>query len=111
MKEILSKRVGTIISRADPISEEDEDQLLQNGISGTKNCFFFAVHFIFTVVNYLTLEGVIKIEFWTILSNSNGKYLRFIGRSSKTYKGSIGHLRLENQDIKHYSNACRQAFI
>ena len=52
MKEILAKGVGTKIRRADPISEEDEEKLWQNGIWNDKLCLF-AVHSFFTAVSYL----------------------------------------------------------
>ena len=32
----------------------------------------------------------------------NGKYIRFIGRYTKTFKGGLTHRSVSNKDIKHY---------
>jgi hypothetical protein len=34
--------------------------------------------------------------------DEQGQFIRFMGRSSKTYKGGLKHLQLTNKDLKHY---------
>ena len=115
MKEILAKGVGTKIRRADPISEEDEEKLWQNGIFGMTDSVSLQYTVFFYSCKLFGLRGRdehrnLDCSQFEIGLDSNGKYLRFIGRNSKTFKGGIGHLRLENKDIKHYSNGGRQIF-
>ncbi|CAG2201468.1 NOTCH2 [Mytilus edulis] len=35
--------------------------------------------------------------------DATGRFIRFIGRNNKTFKGGLGDLRLDNKDIKHYA--------
>ncbi|CAC5413952.1 unnamed protein product [Mytilus coruscus] len=36
--------------------------------------------------------------------DATGRFVRFIGRNNKTFKGGLGDLRLDNKDIKHYAS-------
>ncbi|CAG2237039.1 unnamed protein product [Mytilus edulis] len=39
--------------------------------------------------------------------DATGRFIRFIGRNNKAFKGGLGDLRLDNKDIKHYARGPR----
>lgn len=68
MKDLLSKRLGTKVRRADPVSEDDEEMLWDNGVFGDTNSTALQYCIFFTIANYLDSGGATSTEIWTILS-------------------------------------------
>ena len=46
-----------------------------------------------------------------ISKDSLGKYIHFVGRSTKTFKGGLAEKELTTKDIKHYCNEGRTYFF
>ena len=44
----------------------------------------------------------LKCDQFEIGQDAKGRFIRFIGRDNKTYKGGLGQMALTNKDIKHY---------
>ncbi|CAC5403423.1 unnamed protein product [Mytilus coruscus] len=79
MKDLLSKGLGTKVRRADPVSDDDEEK----GRDEHRN------------LDHSQFETG---------QDATGRFVRFIGRNNKTFKGGLGDLRLDNKDIKHYAS-------
>lgn len=108
MKELLSKGFGTKVKRADPLSLQDEENLWQKGIFGMTNSVSLQHTVFFYACKLFGLRGRdehrnLDCSQFEIGTDQTGKYVRFIGRSTKTFKGGLSHLSLDNKDIKHYS--------
>ncbi|KAK3082931.1 hypothetical protein FSP39_009329 [Pinctada imbricata] len=43
--------------------------------------------------------------------DDHGQFIRFTGRSSKTFKGGLQHLQLTNKDIKHYCDEGERCLV
>ena len=41
-------------------------------------------------------------EQFIVNEDQKGKFINFIGRSYKTFKGGLGQLNVQNKNIKHY---------
>ena len=101
MKELTSKGLGTVKKQAQPLTPEQ-------GIFGTGN----ADSLINTVFWYnckcFGLRGGdehrnLEVEQFSIDRDEQGRYLRFVGRLSKNYQGSLQHRRIQNKDLRIYS--------
>ncbi|XP_063397184.1 uncharacterized protein KIAA1958-like [Mytilus trossulus] len=108
MKELLSKGFGTKVKRADPLSLQDEENLWQKGFFGMTNSVSLQHTAFFYACKLFGLRGRdehrnLDCSQFEIGTDQTGKYVRFIGRSTKTFKGGLSHLSLDNKDIKHYS--------
>jgi hypothetical protein len=107
MKELLSRGFGTKVKQADPILPEDEEKIWEAQVFGMHsaqilqytvffyNCKLFGLH---AFDEHRSLE----CEQFEIGSDNHRKYVHFIGRSNKTFKGGIKQMQLQNKDIKHY---------
>ena len=109
MKELLSQGLGTKIRRADPISDEDEEKLWANGVFGRSSSTTLQYTVFFYNCKLFGLRGRdehrnLDCAQFEIGNDSTGKFLRFLGRNNKTFKGGLTHMKLENKDIKHYSH-------
>ncbi|CAC5402472.1 unnamed protein product [Mytilus coruscus] len=108
MKELLSKGFGTKVKRADPLSLQDDENLWQKGVFGMTNSVSLQHTAFFYACKLFGLRGRdehrnLDCSQFEIGTDQTGKYVRFIGRSTKTFKGGLSHLILDNKDIKHYS--------
>ncbi|XP_076083571.1 uncharacterized protein LOC143054444 [Mytilus galloprovincialis] len=108
IKDSLSKGLGTKVRRADPVSDDDEEKLWANGVFGTTNSTSLQYTVFFYNCKLFGLRGrdehrnLDHSQFETG-QDATGRFIRFIGRSNKTFKGGLGDLRLDNKDIKHYA--------
>jgi hypothetical protein len=103
MKELLLTKVR----QADPILAEYKEKIGIKEIFGMNsskalqytiffyNCNFFGLH---AYDEHKSLE----YDQFKVGCDERKKNIHFHGRSSKTYKGSLGQLQLQNKDIKHY---------
>lgn len=109
MKDLLSKGLGTKVRRADPVSEDDEEMLWANGVFGDTNSTTLQYTVFFYNCKLFGLRGRdehrnLDHSQFEIGVDGTGRYVRFIGRNNKPFKGGLGDLRLENKDIKHYAD-------
>ncbi|CAC5377675.1 unnamed protein product [Mytilus coruscus] len=108
MKDLLSKGFGTKTRKADLISHEDEELLWVNGVFGKSSATTLKYTVFFYNCKLFGLRGRdehrnFDCDQFEIGIDSTGKFIRFIGRNNKTFKGGLGHMQLANKDIKHYS--------
>lgn len=109
MKELLAKGLGTKTKKADYISEADEEMLWSSGVLGQKNATTLQYTVFFYACKIFGLRGKdehrsLECSQFELGEDRKGKFIRFIGRNSKTYSGGLGHMKLTNKDIKHYTN-------
>ena len=108
MKELTAKGVGTVTKSAQPLTSEQENELWSKNI--------FTIH---------TAEGLLKAVFWynckcfglrggdehrelvreqySIGYDGVGRYLRFMGRSSKNVQGGLKQRAIKPKDLKIYA--------
>ncbi|CAC5371222.1 unnamed protein product [Mytilus coruscus] len=112
IKDLLSKGLGTKTRKADPISHEDEELFRVNGVFGKSSATTLQYTVFYYTCKLFGLRGRdehrnLDCDQFEIDIDSTGKFIRFIGRNNKTFKGGLRHMQLANKDIKHYS----QGFI
>lgn len=107
MKELLSKGLGTKVRQADPILPEDEEKIWSQKVFGmhSSKALQYTVFFynckLFGLRAYDEHKSL-ECDQFDLGCDDRGKYIHFHGRSSKTYKGGLRHIQLQNKDIKHY---------
>ncbi|MCG7879380.1 MAG: DUF3504 domain-containing protein [Candidatus Thiodiazotropha taylori] len=108
MKDLLQKGYGTTVKQADPLSLEDEEKLWNLSVFGAKDSETLQHTVFYYSCKLFGLRGTdehreLQCNQFEIGDDAAaGKYVRFIGRSNKTYKGGLGQMSLTNKDIKHY---------
>ena len=107
MKELLSKGLGTKVRQADPILPEDEEKIWNQKVFGMQSCLALQYTIFFYHSKRFGLRGYdehksLVYDQFEVGCDERGKYIHFYGRSSKTYKGCLKHIQLQNKDIKHY---------
>ena len=112
MKDLLKRGLGTKTKQAEPIMPEDEQIIWEKGVFGNEtaeklqctmffyNCKLFGLrghdeHHDLDCTQFITGE------------DTHGKYVEFVGRSTKTYKGGLGQRELANKNIRHYSQSSK----
>ncbi|CAG2231101.1 unnamed protein product [Mytilus edulis] len=109
MKYLLAKGLGTKQKKADAISEEDEEILWSSGVFGQSNSTTLQYTVFYYACKMFGLRGRdehrnLQCSQFELGEDGKGKYIRFIGRNNKTFNGGLGHMKISNKDIKHYSN-------
>ena len=84
------------MKQADPISREDEAKLWDTNVFGRDNAEQLQQTVFFYGSKLFGLRGCdehhdLQCEQFEIGDDSKGKFIRFIGRSTKTYKGGLGY--------------------
>lgn len=107
MKELLSKGLGTKVRQADPILPEDEEKIWTSGVFGLHSSQALQYTVFFYNCKIFGLRAFdehrnLECSQFEIGQDEQGKFIRFTGRSCKTYKGGLKHLQLSNKDLKHY---------
>lgn len=108
MKELLTKGFGTDIKQADPILLEDEETIWNNGVFGSasseslQHTIFFYCCKLFGLRGYDEHRALLCEQFTVGDYTEDTRFVHFIGRSSKTFKGGLAQKELQNKDIKHY---------
>ena len=107
IKTLLSKGHGCTVKQADPITREDEEKLWDAKVFGRESAEQLQHTVFFYASKLFGLRGCgehheLKCEQFEVNADSKGKYIHFIGRTTKTYKGGLGQMNISNKDIKHY---------
>lgn len=107
MKHLLDQGLGTKTKQADPVSNEDEEKLWEKGVFGMKNSKSLQYTVFFYACKLFGLRGRdehrnLQCNQFEIGEDDGGRFIRFIGRGSKTYHGGLGQMSIKNKDIKHY---------
>ena len=96
MKTPINKGLGCNLKQADPISRGDEAKLWDTNVFGRDNAEQLQQTVFFYGSKLFGLRGCdehhdLQCEQFEIGDDSKGKFIRFIGRSTKTYKGGLGY--------------------
>ncbi|XP_078330429.1 uncharacterized protein LOC111100766 [Crassostrea virginica] len=107
MKELLSKGLGAKVRQADPILPEDEEKIWNQKVFGMQSSLALQYTVFFYNCKLFGLRGYdehksLECDQFEVGCDERGKYIHFHGRLSKTYKGGLKHIQLQNKDIKHY---------
>lgn len=107
MKELVSSGIGTTVKQADVILPEHEEKLWETGTFGDHSAesLQYTVYYysckIFGLRAY-DEHRALECSQFTVGKEGGRKYVRFVGRSSKTYKGGLAQKEVKTKDIKHY---------
>ncbi|KAK3084306.1 hypothetical protein FSP39_011366 [Pinctada imbricata] len=107
MKELLSKGLGTKVRQADPILPKDEEKFWDERVFGSHSSQTLQYTVFFYNCKVFGLRAFdehrnLECAQFEIGQDDHGQFIRFTGRSSKTFKGGLQHLQLTNKDIKYY---------
>ena len=109
MKELLSRGIGTEIKQARAVLPQDEEKIWDTGVFGLSS----AESLQHTMYSYCCkLFGLraydehrdLTCDQFEIGKDSVGKYIHFVGKSTKTFKGGLAEKELTTKDINHYCN-------
>ena len=108
MKSLVNKGLGCEIKQADPILPDDEVKLWELGVFGRENGEQLQHTMFFYACKLFGLRGCdehhdLMCEQFKIGMDNNGRFIHFIGRATKTYKGGLGQLNVHSKNLKHYS--------
>lgn len=109
MKYLLSRGVGTEIKQAPAVLPQDEEKIWNEGVFGLasaeslQHTMYFYCCKLFGQRAYDEHRGLERDQF-EVGQDITGKYVHFIGRSNKTFKGGLAQKELKTKDIKHYCN-------
>ncbi|XP_060594565.1 uncharacterized protein LOC132748913 [Ruditapes philippinarum] len=109
MKYVTSKGIGANIKQADPVSAEQEELLWCTGKFGYENAESLLNAVFFYNCKLFGMRGRdehynLESDQFIISEDDGGKFIQFIGRDNKTFKGGLKHKKVENKNIKHYSS-------
>lgn len=108
MKELTSQGVGTVPKRAEPISKEQEELLWSKGVFDINSSQGLIYLVFFYNCKLFGLRGgdehrqLCRDQF-TVDNDAVGRYLRFMGRSSKNVKGGLRQKDVAVKDLKIYA--------
>lgn len=116
MRSLIDKGLGCDIKRADPILPHQEEKLWEKGVFGKENGEQLQLTMFFYASKLFGLRGCdehhsLTAEQFFIGTDECGNYIKFMGRSSKTYKGGLDQLNVQNKNIKHYSDPGERCII
>lgn len=114
IQSLLSKGLGTKVKQADPITPGDEELLWEREVLKKQDFRNFAVFFY--MCKLFGLRGFDEHRDLTCANvttgeDGRGKFVHFVGGSSKTFKGGLAHLTLQSKDIRHYCQPGRSGKI
>ena len=105
----MVSRIGIHRQRADPVMEEDEEQLWESGVFGFFIRQMFELWRLFTIVNLFVfgVESSTRIcrETDIVFREKNGgKVLTFYGRTSKNVQDGLKQRRVERKVIHQHAD-------
>lgn len=110
MKDLLKRGFGTSIKQAELIMSQDEESMWNKGIFGDKDSETLQHTMFYYNCKLFGLRGhdehhELECSQFVLGTDNSGKYVEFIGRASKTYKGGLAQMQLTNKRIRHHSSA------
>ena len=108
MKELTSEGVGTVPRRAEPISKDQEELLWSKGVFDINSAQGLTYLVFFYNCKLFGLRGgdehrqLCRDQF-SVSYDTVGRYLRFMGRSSKNVKGGLRQKDVAVKDLKIYA--------
>lgn len=99
---------GSTVRQADPISRDQKERLWTSGVIGHESSEALLYRrFFFYNCKLFELRGRddhhdLDISQFEIVDDDTGKFIQFVGRTNKTFKGGFKHHNVEHKDIEHY---------
>ena len=104
MKELVHTGVGTTVKQAEVILPEHEEKLWETGVFGDHSAesLQYTVYYysckIFGLRSCDEHRSLECTQFTVGKDDGDKKYIRFVGRSNKTYKGGLAQVQLKPKD-------------
>ena len=98
-KELLSRELGTKAKQTETIFPEDEEDIWNTGIFGATISEALQCTVFFYACQLFDLRGNdehhdLMCDQYSLGEDTNGRYVEFTGRATKTYKGGLARLEL-----------------
>lgn len=108
LKELTRKGIGCYKKHAQPVTQAMEQELWEKKIFGTETAQALTnVVFWYSSKMYglraADEHRQLDVSQFSIGSNENGKYLRFMGRNCKNWQGGLHQRKIEPKDLKIYA--------
>jgi hypothetical protein len=105
-ERVVVPRLWNKLKQADPILPEDEEKIWEAQVFGMHSAQSLQYTVFFYNCKLFGLRAFDEhrsreCEQFEIGSDNHRKYIHFIGRSNKTFKGGIKQMQLQNKDIKN----------
>lgn len=105
-ERVVVPRLWNKLKQADPILPEDEEKIWEAQVFGMHSAQSLQYTVFFYNCKLFGLRAFDEhrsreCEQFEIGSDNHRKYVHFIGRSNKTFKGGIKQMQLQNKDIKN----------
>ena len=110
MKQLTQEGIGAQKMQASTVEPDDEDRLWASGAfstttsSGLLSATYFYICKVFGLRSRDEHRRLSMSQFEFDADNT-GKYLKFTGKSSKTFSGGMDHRVVSNKIIKHYDTS------
>ena len=109
MKKLTSEGVGTVTRSAQPLSPEHEGILWSKGLFSIKTAEGLTNAVFWYNCKCFGLRGgdehrQLVVEQYTIGGDHAGRFLRFVGRSSKNVQGGLKQRNVKSKDLKIYAS-------
>jgi len=109
MKQLTTCGVGTLKKQAQPLTSEQEHSLWEQGIFSIETAQGLLNAVFWYNCKCFGLRGGdehrnLEVDQYSLDHDEHGRYLRFVGRSTKNYQGGLQHRKLHNKDLRLYSN-------
>ncbi|XP_033754046.1 uncharacterized protein LOC117337262 [Pecten maximus] len=116
MKDLLKRGIGGKTKQAEPILPEDEAIIWEKGIFGDKTADTLQCTMFFYNCKLFGMRGhdehhALECDQFIIGEDSKGKYVEFVGRASKTFKGGLAQREIDIKNIRHYSNQGERCIV
>ena len=107
MKSLTADGYGVNVKQADPITEEQEEILWNSGVFGDRSSETLLYTVFFYNSKFFGLRGRdehrnLQIKQVQIGKDDNGTFIKFRGKTCKTYNGGLRHRYIEPKVVKHY---------
>ena len=109
MKQLTTTGVGAVKKQVQPLTPEQEDLLWEQGIFSIETAQGLLNAVFWYNCKCFGLRGgdkhrSLQLDQYSLNHDECGRYLRFVGRSTKNYQGGLQHRKLHNKDLRLYSN-------
>ncbi|XP_062572726.1 uncharacterized protein LOC134234683 [Saccostrea cucullata] len=107
MKFLTSKGYGSTVRQADPISRDQEERLWTSDVVGHESSETLLYGVFFYNCKLFGLRGrdehhELDISQFEVGEDDIGKFIQFVERANKTFKGGLKHRNVDHKNIKHY---------
>lgn len=116
MKQLLEQGIDLETKSAEPLLPEDEDKLWNLGVFGNTSAENLQLSVFFYGCKFFGLRGYdehrsLESEQFTVGRDDRGKWIQFVGKTSKTNQGGLRSMKLDTKNIRHYCAEGKNDFL